>query len=107
MFGGLDLFKDEKYLEEHSKGYLFLPDKTCDLEIFAVMSVDAYNENIFMPVHDNEVLWEITLDYIKDKSSVYKNTKLAKGERILAMSTCSNLATNERTVVFAKIKTNI
>lgn len=102
MFGGLDLYKEETYMNEHTLGYLFLPDVTYEIEIFATLMTDAYDTTVFIPFNDNELKMESLLNYIEKNASVYREITLDEDDRIIAMSTCSSVATNQRVIVYGR-----
>lgn len=104
MFGGLDLFSEEEYMESHTLGYLFLPDTTKELEIFAYMSTDAYDSIIFNPVVETDEEKEILLEEIESQATVYRDIEIGEDDKILAMATCSSTGTDARTVVFAVLR---
>ncbi len=103
MFGGLDLFVDEDYLNSHTVGYLFLPECTEVLEIFAYISVDATDDYIFGTNLDDPDQQAATIAYIEENATVYRDIGLQSSDRIVALATCSTAGTNQRTVVLARI----
>ncbi len=103
MFGGLDLFFEQSYLDAHTSGTLFLPSSNQTVEIFAVLSVTAYDYTVFSIIQDDDEAMAALLEYIAENASAYRDISLAEGERILAMSTCATAGTDMRTVVFAKL----
>lgn len=103
MFGGLDLYKDEEYLNSHTTGYLFLPDTTYELEVFAIIYVDAYDTKIFTVNATDEEEQQERIDYIEENASVYRDIGISSSDRIVALSTCTSAITNGRTVVMARV----
>ncbi len=103
MFGDLDNFADEDYLNSHTYGTLFLPDSTDEIEIFAYISVSAYDEYIFSIIADDEDAQLELIEYVEENAGVYRDIDLQVGDRIVAFSTCSSAGTNARTVVLARL----
>lgn len=103
MFGGLDLYIDEEYMLSHSIGYLFLEKATKEIEIFAYLSVDAYDEFVFTVNSDDEEAQVSLIEYVKQNALVYTDIELNQSDQIIALSTCSSSGINARTVVLAKI----
>lgn len=103
MFGGLDSFADEEYLYSHTVGYLFLPNTTEEFEIFAYMSVDAYDSYIFTPNYTDQESQQELIDYILENATVLTDINLNSSDKIVAFSTCSSSGTDARTVVLAKL----
>lgn len=106
MFGGLDLFFEQDYLDTHTTGTLFLTDTYEDLEIFALVSLDAYDTMVFTPFVDDDARLEALLIYIEENAVTYRDITFEEGDKLLAMSTCSTDGTNLRTIVFAKQTVN-
>lgn len=103
MFGGLDLFVDASYLNSHTTGYLYLPECTEVLEVFAYISVDATDEYI-LSINASDEDWQAEIiAYIAENASVYRDIGLESDDRIVALATCSTAGTNLRTVVLARI----
>ena len=96
MFGALDEFLDENYLDEHRTGTLTTPDQMYDLEIFACLEADASESAIFAPTEATG-----TLEYVRENAIVWREPT---GDRLLAMSTCKFPQTSERIIVFGVIK---
>ncbi|MBQ1285981.1 MAG: class B sortase, partial [Lachnospiraceae bacterium] len=47
LFGGLDSFKDQDYFSSHKSGMLIAGNVIYDLEMFAVITTDAYEEAVY------------------------------------------------------------
>lgn len=105
MFGGLDLYADEEYFESHTVGYLFLPNTTLEMDIFAYVSTSAYDTILFDPIVDTTTEKETLLAEIESQASVYREVEIAEDETIIALTTCSSSGTDARTVVFAVLRT--
>lgn len=103
MFGGLDNYTEEEYLEEHTTGYLFLEHSTVEIEIFASASVDAYDTKIFTVNHTDEDAQQELLEYIEDTANIYRDIGVDSDDRLIAMSTCSSFGTNARIVVIGRL----
>lgn len=105
MFGDLDRFKNADDFEKLGKGTLLLPDRSYDLEVFAVLTVRASDPMIFEPDRWKEDLTEL-LDFLQEhqmfvKESVLAAVKNAENPQLLVMTTCSSEFTDARTVVVA------
>lgn len=98
MFGALDAFLDESYLDSHRTGTLMIgryAPKVCDLEIFASMQVSA-REPIVFDMKQDEIR-----QFIHEKADILKDEG---DERILALSTCADADSLTRILVFCYIK---
>lgn len=93
MFGAIDKFEDESYLQNHKNGTLIVGKKdaesfkTYDLEVFACLKTDAKNEKVFDPM----------------SRKIRKFLGKTKDKKIIALSTCLSAATDERIIVFCYI----
>ena len=104
MFGDLERFLEKEFFDSHTDGMLYIPDKAYRLRIFACLSVDAFDSVIFNPQDSMEPggLAKL-LDYINQNALHYREIDDTSDLRIIALSTCSDTATNGRTVVFASL----
>ncbi len=99
MFGDLNLFIEADYFNSHQSGVLITSGKTYKLDIFACVTVDAYDPIMF----ETESQGKEILSYIQNHSANYRQISLGEGERLLAMSTCYSASTNGRTIVVARM----
>ena len=94
MFGALDEYLDEEYLEAHSRGELLVGRDgkvAYDLQVFYAMAADAKDEFIFDPGNYEELY-----AFLEDKGQ-------DTSHRILCLSTCAGDVSSTRIVVFAYI----
>lgn len=94
MFGALDDYLDEDYLNAHRKGELLVGREgkvLYKLEAFYAMSADAKDEFIFDPGNYEELY------------AFLQEQGVEVNHRILCLSTCSGDTSTTRTVVFAYI----
>ena len=98
MFGALDAYENETYLEEHNTGILTVGNKVYDINLFATITVDATDKIIFS-ISDKEKV----LSYIKKQNKNSKNFDISKNEKLIALSTCKYPDTIDRTVVIGTL----
>ena len=104
MFGNVERFHDSTYFESHTTGTLYTPDKTYQLEIFACIAIDAYDQMVFDPAGQNEPESRTAmLAYITENALQYREIGLSAEDQIIGLSTCSDVSTNGRTVVYARM----
>lgn len=97
MFGALDDYLKEGYLDSHSNGTLTVGDKKYKLRFFAVLECEATEPAIFAPTENDDE----TLDYIKQHALFLDDSNLPKeNEKLLGLSTCKYPDTVERTLIF-------
>ena len=99
LFGGLDSLKDQDYFASHKSGMLIAGNVIYDLEMFAVITTDAYEEAVYTV--GNRDLTSL-IAFIKDHA-VQFDEEAANASKIIAFSTCESTETNGRLVVFAKM----
>lgn len=93
MFGALDAYHDNGYLKKHATGILKTrKGKTYSLKIVSCISISGKNQTVF------DVQQNIS---DKRKELIRLSPGLAENKKILALSTCQDTETDERTVVFA------
>ncbi len=100
MFGALDDYLNEEYLNSHNSGELIVgrnADAVYRIGIFACMKVNVYDNKALDP-NSFETIYE----YIQSNAQIL-NTSMEKSNRILALSTCTEPVSNNRLIVFAYI----
>lgn len=103
MFGELDDFVQRDYFEEHTTGILYLPEDTCQIEWFACMKADAYDQQIFSPGNLSQTDQESLLTYIRENALQYRDIGVTGEDRVLALSTCSDTSTNARIILAGRL----
>lgn len=103
MFGELPHFLDADYFDRHQTGTLFLTDERFSIELFACLSVDAYDAVVFSPSIGEEKEKQDFLNYLREEAVLYREPEMAEADRIIGLSTCSDAATNARIVVFGRL----
>lgn len=95
MFGSIQNYTNKKYLEEHNKGTIIIKNKKYNIEILALMKVDANNK-----IYNLER--KPILSYIKN-NSIFYNNGIKDIKKILALSTCTS-GSYKRLVLICSIK---
>lgn len=100
MFGVLDEYYKEGFLEQHNKGTLTVDDKVYKIRLFAIFQTDATNDVVFSVETPVEKIYEYAKKNSEhiDDSYVFKKT-----DKLIALSTCRYPDTTERTVVLGVI----
>lgn len=100
MFGALDSFQDFSYLKSHTTGLLkTAAKKNYNVRIFACISVSAKNQIVF----DVQRKDKASIENLIRKKAGGKMLPYDSSKRIIALSTCQDTETVNRTVVFATI----
>ena len=102
MFSDVLEFLDTEYFERHQTGTLYLPDKTCQITLFACMEADGYDRLIYSPGpdYDNGPL----LEYIRTTANQYRDIGVTSGDQIIGLSPCVDAQTTERAVLFGRLE---
>ena len=99
MFGGLDHYCEKSFFDMHQKGTLILEHTAYDIDLFAAISADAFDEIVFDPT-GSAGNTEPLLEFIRTQAVQYREPDLPADARILGLSTCSDTSTNARIIVF-------
>ena len=104
MFGNIEKFADANYFYAHRDGLLMSPYGNYDIKAFACLHTDAYDKKIYFDEISAKKDFDGLLQYVKQNAVVYAND--VSTEKIAAFSTCADIKTNGRTVVFASLTTH-
>lgn len=100
MFGALDKFEDYSYLLKHESGSLYVGSKKYNVKVFACMTGNASDSLLFNPssnTHSTDVLSRV-------QNAVVNKKVKTSGKRILALSTCKEDTSDDRTMVFCTLE---
>lgn len=100
MFHTLGNFKKQEVFDEYTVAYIYLPERTLTLDIFAFVITDAVTENMLY----NKELQEGYLDYVKSKARYYRDPELTEEDCLVTISTCTYEYENARMVLLCKIR---
>lgn len=103
MFGDIDLYLEQGFLDSHQYGKLFLDGKEYGLEIFAVLKGDALEENLFAGPLETEAQKRAYLALIKDHALFYNDIGITTNDRLLILTTCADGRETDRHLLVAKI----
>lgn len=105
MFGDLALFKDKAFFAENKDAILLMINGISqDLGVVSILQVSAGTDEIFNPFHWSKDLKGLS-DFLKENSIWYHSDMIEKLELnpnkygIVALATCSDGNTNDRTVL--------
>lgn len=100
VFGTIEYFKDKSFFNENDKAYIYLPNGTLELEIFAYMILDPATEKEIYNVN----LSKYYFDYVKNNARNYRDVGASSEDRIVTLATCAYEFENARMVLLARIK---
>ena len=102
MFGGLMPFKEEAFFDSHQTGWLYTPEKSYRLNIFAV-SVGSDTSDAYTWSFESKSVFDEFIGKIKTDALHKRDEPIEWGDKILTMSTCSYEFEEARTVLYAVI----
>jgi len=103
MFSDVGEFVETDFFEQHRTGTLFLPDSTHRITLFACVSTNAYDQAVFNPMLQNQSTISAFLEYIKSNAVQYREIDIKQDDLLIGLSTCANVETNGRTIVFGRL----
>ena len=105
MFADVSKFGEKDFFEAHRTGTLFSIDKVFNLEVFAVVSVNGYDEIIYREQveYNDPVELQKLLDYYPQVSPQSADIGIKNTDRIVALSTCVSVATYGRMVLLCRM----
>ena len=103
MFGDLDLFTKQDFFNEHQYANLYFDGANHGLEIFAILTIDAYDPIASNPNIQDEATKQQLLDSILLKRVQGRNIDVSTNDHIVIMTTCNLSETNGRYTLIAKL----
>ena len=98
MFGSLKkLLNDQKIIKEDPYFYIFTEDKAYMYEIFAVYLTTASSKTY--DLIDSEEAQQEYLDFVDETADYRSDKEVTAADRIVTLSTCHGLHSNNRTIV--------
>ena len=106
MFGDVVEFVDEAYFAAHETGTLYLPEETIPITFFACVETDAADGQIYGFIQDSDADEQMRslLQHVRETAVQYRDIDVTSRDRIIALSTCAESATNGRVVLFGKLE---
>ena len=102
MFGDIEEFQKQEYLDTHTKGNLHYRGQDHEMEFFAFLEADAYDYEIYCPTLKKEDR-EIYLQKIYQKASCKRKIDISDEEHLVLLSTCNSQTTNGRYILVGKV----
>ena len=103
MFGDLDLFVKQDYFNEHQYANLFFDGTNHGLEIFAVLTIDAYHPIASSPNIQDPKAQQDLLNSILNEAAQKRDIGVTTNDHIIVMTTCNLTETNGRYTLVAKL----
>lgn len=103
MYGDLSKMMDKKFLKEHQKGTLYLPDKTYEIDLYATLECHAYESRVY-GIASIQNHMDSFQSFVKENAKAYLDIGIQPSDKVIALSTCMSATTNGRIVVFGVLK---
>ena len=102
MFGSLSDFSDKEYFDSHKYGNLFFNGADHGVEFFALILIDAYNNNMFSPAINGQEQQQDFIDYLFSNAKHLRNISVTPEDHLILLSTCTSDITNGRYILVGK-----
>lgn len=103
MFGDLDLFIKQDYFNEHQYANLYFDGTNHGLEIFAILTIDAYHPVASSPNITDPTARQDLLNSILKEAVQKRDAGVTINDCIVIMTTCNLSETNGRYTLVAKL----
>jgi sortase B len=104
MFGTLKSFVNSgDYWDAHKRAWVFLPQETIELELFAAVTVRDTDETLYglnYPAADDR---EAFLSYVKQKANRWREVGASADDRFVCLSTCTRAGSRDRWVLIGRV----
>lgn len=101
MFGLLNEYKNQSFYNEHPYFYFLTPDKTYKVDVVAGCDVETNSQVYKIDFDDGELAG--LMDYVAQKTAFVPKKSYKKGDRIITLSTCSNVSDESRYVIMGVV----
>lgn len=103
MFGDIEKYVDKSFFDDHKYGNIFYNNKDHKIEFFAFLDkADGYDFEIYDPGVKDDTNKKKYLDNLLNKAKYIRNIKVDTNDRIVLLSTCSQVITNGRYILVGK-----
>jgi len=103
MFGNIKDFKQQSFFNSHLYGDLYYGGQHHGLEFFAILSVDAYDFEVYSPQIVDAKTKQEYLENLLAVSTYTREIGVSTDDKIVLLSTCSNEATNQRDILVGRV----
>lgn len=103
MFGDLDLFTKADYFNEHQYANLYYDGQNHGVELFAILTIDAYNPIVHSTNLTTDEAKQEFLNRIQQDKLLSRNLDITMDDHLVTMTTCNLTETNGRFTLVGKI----
>ena len=102
MFGDLDKFLDEGFFNQNQTGTRYLPDRTLDLQVCAVVKADAY-DSVYYGTPAGTDRMPALAEKVAQDAVFQRDGMPSASDQVVALSTCASSGVNERTLLLCRV----
>lgn len=102
LFGDLDKFLDEGFFNQNQTGALYLPDRTLNLQICAVVKADAY-DGVYYGTPAGADRMPALAEKVAQDAVFQRDGMPSANDQVVALSTCASSGVNERTLLLCRV----
>ena len=103
MFGEIECFAGKEYFEARQYGMLYFNGKEHGLEFFAFVRTNAYDETVYRRNITGKKERQNYLERLRSIATHTRDIQVTANDRIVLLSTCSEVSTNGRDILIARI----
>lgn len=103
MFGDLGLFTKADYFNEHQYANLYYDGQNHGVELFAILTIDAYNPIVHATNLTTDEAKQEFLNRIQQDKLLSRNVDIHMDDHLVTMTTCNLTETNGRFTLVGKI----
>ena len=103
MFSGVAKFADHSFFDEHQYIYLYTTDAVMLYEIYSFMTSSMYSGFNRVVFADGTDFSEYAAAYRREATYDRANIEIGENDRILTLSTCTNIIQEDRYVLQARL----
>lgn len=103
MFGDVEKFLQKDYFDSHRYGNLYYKSKNHGVEFFAILQVNAYDQDVYKTAIDEIENRKAYLDTLYQKAACSREIQIQAEDHIVLLSTCASDTTDGRHILVGKI----
>lgn len=103
MFSKLVCYADQAFFDEYPVAYFLTDDGGCRIDFFSAYETPT-SDPVYTLTYANGELYAEALEHLKEMSAIRSDVEVTADDKLVTLSTCSNLHSDGRFVVIGKIE---